>query len=266
MAYPPEIAWPAAVAGLCVGSFLNVVIHRTPIGESPWSPSRSYCPKCAAPIRPYDNVPLVSYILLRARCRACDARISLRYPAVEVLTACIFGWAAWRWGLSVQSFRAVAFASVLVSLAVIDCRAYRLPDAVVGVGAAIGAAFAVLSAGIAGSIGPVWDALFASGAGLLLLGAVRMAASRIFGREAMGLGDVKLLGMIGMYLGDWRLVLLTVGVSAVVGTVVGTPLVLARGLRSTAVPYGPFLAIGAWISFAWGPRLADAYTRMLGLQ
>ncbi len=262
MPLAPETTVPAAVVGLAVGSFLNVVIHRAPIGETPASPRRSYCPHCRAPIRARDIVPVLSYLALRGACRDCGARISPVYPMVELGTAamCV---AVVSWlGPTLAAARAATFIAVLLALAVTDLRTLRLPNALTGTGALLAAAFAATSAATAGSWHPVVHAVVSAVVGAAILGGVRLVGSAAMRREAMGLGDVKLAGMIGAYLADWKLILLTVALSALIGSVVGVAARVAPAKRRE-IPYGPFLAGAAVVSLVWGRAIVEAYVRLV---
>jgi leader peptidase (prepilin peptidase)/N-methyltransferase len=259
MAQVGELELVGGVGGLVVGSFLNVVAHRVPRGESPWSPRRSYCPACRAAISARDNVPVVSYLLLRGRCRACRARIPFRYPLVELATGGLFVWSLARWGATLAGLEAILLGSFLLTLGVVDWETGRLPDALVGVGAACALAIGVVQAWSSGDWAVLKSRLLAGGTGVASLGLVRVVGSRLARREAMGRGDVKFLGAIGLFLGAWQRVLLTVGLSALVGSVVGTAVLLVRGRGgSRAIPYGPFLALAAWVAHVWGAPVLSA--------
>ncbi|MBT3268100.1 prepilin peptidase [Candidatus Poribacteria bacterium] len=262
MRLAPEVAAPAALVGLALGSFLNVIIHRVPIGETALTPRRSYCPHCRAPIRARDNVPLLSYVLLRGRCRDCDGAISVVYPAVEAATGALCVVAVSRFGVTLAALHAAVFGCFLLALAVTDVRTLRLPDRLTGVGVGAGLALAAAAGVLAGTPRPVAAAAVGAIVGVTVLGVVRAAGSAAMRREAMGLGDVKFLGMIGVYLADWRLVLLTVVLSAVVGSVMGLALRFAPA-RRVEIPYGPFLAVAAGISLVYGDALIDAYVRVI---
>lgn len=275
----------AALLGACIGSFLNVVIHRLQ-QDDPTKRSlggRSRCPRCGAAIRWSDNVPLVGWLLLRGRARCCKAPISMRYPAVELLTAGLFLalalWPPFPFGpvlvergdglasLDVENAAAFVLHATLVSLLIactfIDFDVQLLPDALTFPGMAIGLVGG-LWPGLAGvvtqdnSTAFALRSLLASGLGLGV-GAgstwlIRAAGSRIFRREAMGLGDVKFLGMIGAFLG-WQGTLLTLFVGCLSGAVVGS-LVLLRGGAGLRIPFGPYLALGALVAlFAQKPIL-----------
>ncbi|MEO2003221.1 MAG: prepilin peptidase [Candidatus Poribacteria bacterium] len=258
----PELAVPTALAGLAVGSFLNVIIHRTPIDETPLTPRRSYCPHCRAPVRGHDNIPVLSYVLLRGRCRACNGRVSAVYPAVEVGLAAVSLLAVGQHGLTLAAFKAVVFACLLIALTVVDLRTLRLPNSLTGSGVLVGLALAAAAAWFGRTWSPLTDAALAGAVGAATLAVVRLVGSAAVRREAMGLGDVKFLGMIGVFLADGRLVLLTVGLSALVGSVVGLALRAAPS-RRTEIPYGPFLGAAAAIAAVWGDTLVRAYVRLI---
>lgn len=258
----PEVAAPTALVGLALGSFLNVVIHRVPIDETPLTPRRSYCPHCRAPVRGRDNIPVLSYALLRGRCRDCGGAISGVYPAVELTIAAACVIAVGRHGITLPAFHAVAFVSLLLALAVTDLRTLRLPNRLTGPGAILGLAFAAAAAAVARTWPPAADALVAGAVGVAVLAVVRLVGSAVARREAMGFGDVKFLGMIGVFLADWRLVLLTIALSASMGSVVGLALRAAPDRRSE-LPYGPFLAAAGLVSLVWGDALIGAYVGLI---
>lgn len=231
--------------GLLVGSFLNVVIHRLPAEESLLFP-RSSCPVCAAPIRAGDNVPLFSWLRLRGRCRDCGVPIPLRYPLVEVLTGVIALFAAASSDPVIVGTRA-GFGVLLLLLAVIDWERLVLPDVLTLSGAALGLALAGpradldLFSAVAGAV---------LGAGLLLL--LRVAWLWLRGVEAVGLGDVKLLLMVGTFLGPTP-TLTAITLAAATGVLIAGPLLaLGRIRRDTPLPFGTLLAIGAAAAFVAG--------------
>ena len=241
-----------AVVGLAVGSFLNVCIHRLPRGQSLNSPP-SRCPHCDYQLRWFDNIPLVSYALLAGRCRKCRTRISIRYPIVELLTmglfvlhGVVFGWTA----LLVPR---LVFACAMVVLFAIDLEHHLLPNAITLPGVAVGLiASTVLPPGII-------DALIGVliGGGVLWL--IGEAYYRYSGHEGMGGGDVKMLAMIGAFLG-WKLVLVTLVLSSVVGSVIGLLVIAMRkGGMKYALPYGTFLALGALVASLAGEAIVDWY-------
>jgi leader peptidase (prepilin peptidase)/N-methyltransferase len=247
------------VIGLCIGSFLNVCVHRLPRGESVVSPG-SRCPACGTPIHWYDNVPVLSYVWLGGRCRACRAPVSLRYPGIEIVTGAIF--AAHAWSLEPGGLLAVrlVFAAMLIALFVIDLEYQLLPNVITYPGIVLGLAAAVmLPPGLRDS------ALGAAlGAGILL--AIRWGWRRATGVDGMGLGDVKMLAMIGAVLG-WEAVWLVLLLASVAGALAGVAIAAAgRGSMKSKLPFGTFLAVAALAASLWGQRLIDWYVGLITLQ
>jgi leader peptidase (prepilin peptidase) / N-methyltransferase len=241
----------AAVVGAVVGSFLNVVIHRVPRRQSVAWPA-SHCPHCGEPIRPRDNVPLLSYLLLRGRCRNCKGRISARYPAVEAATGLLFGAAAYEFGVGLTLFAALVLISALVALAVIDLEHRLLPNAIVGPAALAGLALSIL-----GDPARWWTyPLSATAMAVALFG---LALVRPGG---MGMGDVKMGGMLGAFLGPYAA--LAVFLGALFGAVAGG-LLMASGKvgRRSALPFGSFMALGALVALFAGPELWALYTDLV---
>ena len=233
----------AVAFGAVIGSFLNVVIHRVPRGESIVTPG-SHCPSCDTPIRWFDNVPIVSWIVLGARCRACRARISLRYPLVETVAAAAAALAVQRWGLTVAGVEAAVFAWIALALAFIDLDHQLLPDVVTLPSIGLG----LLCAWLGGLTTPI-EAVLGVLVGAAIPAAVILVYRLLRGEEGMGWGDVKYLAAIGAVLGVhaclWVLV-----VGAVLGAVVGLGLIAAgRGGARTALPFGTFLsaAVMLWL-------------------
>jgi leader peptidase (prepilin peptidase)/N-methyltransferase len=247
------------VFGALVGSFLNVCIHRLPSGESVAFPA-SHCPRCDAPIKPYDNVPILSWLLLRGHCRQCAAPISLRYPLVELLGGLAAVGAVCGFGLSAAALLVFAFLAALIVITFIDLDHQIIPDAISLPGIFVGFAAALLFGQ------PTWSE---SLAGILLGGGllwgIAEGYARLTGREGMGGGDIKLLAMIGAFLG-WKAIPVTLLIASLVGTAVGLALMLARG-RDTkmAIPFGPFLAAGAVCALFWGDALIAWYLGVSGL-
>jgi leader peptidase (prepilin peptidase)/N-methyltransferase len=245
-----------ALSGLAIGSFLNVVIHRLPRGESLWLP-RSRCPACGALIGARDNVPLLAYLVLRGRCRACGAAISARYPLVEAATAAAFAGCLWRFGPGPEAVVGALLCCLLIALALIDLENLLLPDALTLPGIAVGWGLQ-LWVPEPGLLGAVEGAL--GGAGLLFL--LGEAWSWLRDEEAMGLGDAKLLAMVGAFLG-WRGVLATLALGALLGAAVGIGLILARrGSLKSRLPFGTFLAAAALAALFGGPALVEPYLRL----
>lgn len=252
----------AALLGLIVGSYLNVVIYRVPLGLSTVTP-RSRCPGCGAAIRARDNIPVFSYLLLRGRCRACGTRISWRYPAIEALTSLLFVGCLESFGFSLRTPAAMLFCCLMVALAMIDVDHMILPDRITWPGIAVGIAvqpWAPLAGLVpAALISAIVGALV--GAGILL--AVWGAWYLLRKEEGMGLGDVKMLAMVGAFLG-WHGVLVTLFCGALAGSVAG--LILMRwgshGMRSK-LPFGTFLALGGLIALFAGEALIASYVTLL---
>lgn len=245
----------AGLAGLILGSFANVVVHRVPRGESVLRP-RSRCPSCAAAVRPIDNVPIVSWLLLRGRCRRCGAHVSLRYPLVELLTGVLFALAAAR----LPDTDLVAYLPlfwVLVVLSFIDLEHKLLPNRVVFPSIVAGAVLL----GVSAALGPgftAWTRALLAGAasfGVFLLLA-------IISPRGMGMGDVKLAPVLGMAMGylGWGRVFAGFFLSFLLGAVGGIALIIARraGMKSE-VPFGPFMALGTTVSLLWGAPLVRAW-------
>jgi leader peptidase (prepilin peptidase)/N-methyltransferase len=267
------------VLGLLVGSFLNVVIHRVPImlrrewrqqckaelAEPATLPEgrynlvvpRSACPACGRPIRAVENVPVVSWLALRGRCAGCKARISPRYPVVELLTGLLFAATVALLPWPGQALAGLVLTAVLVALAFIDLDQQLLPDALtlplLWAGllynlAAGDAAFATLPDAVAGAV-----------AGYLSLWLVYHGFRLATGKEGMGYGDFKLLGALGAWLG-WQMLPVIILLSAAVGSVVGlSMLALGRGTRNTAIAFGPFLAAAGWIAMLYGDAIVRWY-------
>ncbi len=242
----------AAVYGLVLGSFLNVVIYRLPREMSLLRP-RSHCPGCGALVRWYDNVPVLSYLALRGRCRGCGAPISPRYPLVELLAGGLLAACVARFGVTLAGVEAMVLALLLIPLAFVDLEHHLLPDVLTLPGILAGLAFSA-----AGGLTGLLDSAIGAAAGGALPYAVIVAYRAIRGAEGMGLGDVKLLAMAGAFLG-WRGALLTVGLGSCVGAVVGLALIASgRGRRDTELPFGVFLALAAVTVLLFGPELMRA--------
>lgn len=258
------IAFTAAVAvlGLVIGSFLNVVIWRVPRAESIVRPA-SRCPNCEHLIRKRDNVPVLSWLLLRGRCRDCSHPISVRYPAVELATAALFAAAASSFGLSPQLPAYLYLAAIAVALALIDVDVHRLPDAIVLPSYAVTAVLLLLPTVIEGR----WDDLLRAALSSVALLGVYFVLVLVYPR-GMGLGDVKLAGVLGAYLGwlSWGVLLIGGFLGFLLGGVFGGLLmVVGRAGRKSRIPFGPFMLLGALIAVFWGQSIFDGYLRMMGL-
>lgn len=272
----------AGMLGLVVGSFLNVVIHRLPrMMERDWlrqareilepdtaqpePPAynlvlpHSHCPHCQTEIKPWQNLPLISYALLRGRCGNCRGPISPRYPLVELLTAVLSAVVAWQYGFGWPAAGMLLLTWALVSLSLIDADTQLLPDSIV---------LPMLWLGlIANSFGlftdmhsALWGAVF----GYLSLWSVYWLFKLITGKEGMGYGDFKLLAMLGAW-GGWQVLPLTILLSSLVGAILGIIILKTRGdASSTPLPFGPYLAIAGWIAIIWGEWITGTYLRFAG--
>jgi leader peptidase (prepilin peptidase)/N-methyltransferase len=247
------LAVVAVFFGLVVGSFLNVVIHRVPLRQSIVWPS-SQCPKCGAPIKSFDNIPLLSYLLLRGKCRECRARISPRYPLVEGLTGLLFGLAAYEFGFSLALVPALVFVAVLIVLAVTDLEHRLLPNAIVLPATIVGLVLSI-------AVDPErwWGYVVSTVAVAAGLFALVFAYPR-----GMGMGDVKMGGMLGAFLGPYAA--LAVFIGALVGALVGGALMAAGKMgRRTALPFGVFLAVAGVLVLFVGEDIWGAYARLIGV-
>lgn len=246
---PPFWEWTAAALGLIVGSFANVCIHRIPRDEAIGSPP-SRCPGCRTPIRPWDNVPVVSYLLLRGRCRTCGTRISPRYPLVELANAAAWWGVAVLYGPTLAAAIAMALVTALLVLSLIDLDHQILPDVITRPAIVVGiaASFVIHRAGRGSDdtlIGGTswWEAPLAAAAGYAVFALIAWAGRRYYGQEALGRGDWKLAAMLGAFLG-FKGLLLTVFFGSLLGAVIGLSLLaLRKATRTTAIPFGTFLAL-----------------------
>ena len=238
--------------GLAIGSFLNVCIYRLPRGESVVNPP-SRCPSCGRSLRWFENVPVLGYLLLGGRCRTCRAVVSPMYPIVEAGTALLFMLQYWQLGWQPLLGVRLAFVAAMVALFVIDLQHRILPNAITLPGVVIGVAASLL-------VGPGWRAsLIGIAVGGGSLWAIGEAYFRIRGEEGMGMGDVKMLAMIGAFLG-WQLMLVTLLIASLAGSVFGGGMILLnRGSMKYALPLGSFLAAGALIATHVGQRLLSWY-------
>ncbi len=255
----------AALLGLVVGSFLNVVIHRLPLMmEREWQATQdlpetpdthfnlavpgSHCPQCDHPLHGFDNIPVLSFLLLRGRCRHCQAAIAWQYPAVELATAAIFVWSFSRYGLSADALAWAGFAAALLALAVIDAGTTLLPDAITQP-----LTWAGLLAAALGVIAvPLNDALWGAVAGYLFLWAIYWLFRLLTGKEGMGHGDFKLLAALGAWFG-WQALIALVMIASLSGMVVGLWLKWRQRLPEGGyIPFGPFLALAGAVQMVWG--------------
>ena len=254
--------------GLAIGSFLNVCIYRLPQGLSIHSPRRSFCPECRTTIRFYDNIPVLSYLFLKGRCRYCDAEISKVHPLVELTTGILFLVSLYRFGPTLALLHSCLFISLLIPIAWIDARWYIIPNAIILVGLIIGTVVTLLIALIRHNPDYLIDHLIGTVAGGASMALIAGAGSLVFRKQAMGGGDIKLMILIGLFLGAWPHLLIVIMTSAITGSLVGLCLI-ALGKRSGGggrIPYGPFLVIGALLDLFWSSQIWTWYLRLIGWQ
>ena len=281
MASGTFIAAFAFLFGLVIGSFLNVCIVRIPGGKSIVMPA-SACPKCGTAIRPYDNIPVVSYLLLGGKCRKCKNPISLMYPAVELLTALLFLGCYLAFGLTAEALKWAIFSAVMVVLVFTDLRERILPDVVNFTGLGLGLAISFFTAPFDGTAlwiarhvfefpppAPVLsfaDGVLGAAAGGGLLWLVSELYFRLRGREGMGLGDVKMMLMAGSFLGLKR-TLLTIFTGSVLGSILGIIVILARRKDSDyELPFGTFLGMAALLVVFFGTPIVYWYQSLLAVR
>jgi leader peptidase (prepilin peptidase) / N-methyltransferase len=296
---PALFAGSVFVLGLVIGSFLNVVIYRLPIMlERDWrnqaaellpptgepaatsslaptvperftlSTPRSACPACKAPIKVWQNVPVLSWLVLRGRCAACKTRISMRYPLVELSTGLLSAWVAWHFGFGAPAACGLLLTWALIALTGIDIDHQLLPDGITLPLMWAGLLAATLVGPIAGTSLPVsaHDAIIGAACGYLSLWLVFHTFRLITGKEGMGYGDFKLIAALGAWLG-WKLLPLVILLSAAAGAVLGILLIVLRGRdRSAPIPFGPYLAAAGWLAMLYGDVLVDGYLRVSGMK
>ena len=247
----------AILFGAIIGSFLNVCIHRLPLRESLLWP-RSRCPRCAQTIAWYDNLPILSYFWLRGRCRACRRRISWRYPLVEALNAAGYGLIIWRFGFSASALMYLLLWSSLIVISFIDLDHMIIPDRITLPGIALGLVAGTLL------LPRWWDSVVGLLVGGGILYFMAWISPYLFGKEGMGGGDIKLLAMIGAFLG-WKPAILTIFFGGLLGAVVGVTLMGVRVItREAYLPFGPFLSLGAVVVILYGQEILTWYGSLLG--
>ncbi|MDQ6974732.1 MAG: prepilin peptidase [Mariprofundaceae bacterium] len=245
----------SGVLGLMVGSFSNVCVYRIPRGESIAFPS-SHCPNCQHDIAWYDNIPLLSWLILKGKCRHCQLAISSRYPFLEFLMGLSWALLAWKLGPSPLLLEAIVLVSLLWVLSLIDYETGYLPDVLALPGVLIGVAFAWWTGDIQSSL---WGAVVGYGSFWLVAKLFFLFTKK----EGMGEGDFKLLAMLGAFMG-WQALPFIVFVSSLVGAVVGIAyLKLSKQGKDTEIPFGPYLAMAGMLWFLWGHDILSAYQRFL---
>jgi len=292
---PTLFAGSIFLLGLIIGSFLNVVIYRLPIMlEREWrsqatevlaagaeppaslaplehftlSTPRSACPNCKTPITVLQNIPLVSWLVLRGRCAACKTKISVRYPLVELTTGVLSAWVAWHFGFGAPAACALLVTWALIALTGIDIDHQLLPDNITLPLLWAGLVAAVILGPISGAALPVSpsDAIIGAAAGYTSLWLVFHAFKLVTGKEGMGYGDFKLFGALGAWLG-WKVMPLVIVLSAATGAVLGILMIALRGRdRRAPMPFGPYLAAAGWLAMMYGDLLLNGYLRISGLK
>jgi leader peptidase (prepilin peptidase)/N-methyltransferase len=294
---PALFAGSTFLIGLVIGSFLNVVIYRLPIilerewrsqaaellpsadtaatipaldppGRFTLSTPRSACPSCKAPIKAWQNIPLISWLALRGRCASCNTKISARYPLVELTTGLLSAWVAWHFGFGTAAACALVVTWALIALTGIDVDHQLLPDSITLPLMWAGLLAAVVIGTTPGSSLPVSprDAIIGAAAGYLSLWSVYHAFRLVTGKEGMGYGDFKLFAALGAWLG-WKLLPLVIILSAATGAILGISMIVLRGRdRAAPMPFGPYLAAAGWLAMMYGDSLVSAYLRVSGLQ
>jgi leader peptidase (prepilin peptidase) / N-methyltransferase len=293
---PALFAGSVFLVGLVIGSFLNVIIFRLPIMlDREWrlqaadllaapnaattdavsipekfnlSTPRSACPNCKAPIKAWQNIPIVSWLALRGRCASCKARISARYPVVELVTGVLSAWVAWHFGFGWGAACALLVTWSLIALTGIDIDHQLLPDSITLPLMWAGLLAAVILGPTAGVALPVSarNAVIGAASGYLTLWLVFHAFRLATGKEGMGYGDFKLFAAIGAWLG-WKLLPLVILLSAATGAVLGISMIVLRGRdRSVPMPFGPYLAAAGWLAMMYGDQLVNVYLSVSGLK
>jgi leader peptidase (prepilin peptidase)/N-methyltransferase len=279
----PAFVLLSSLVGLIVGSFLNVVIYRLPVMmqrdwrqqareilELPEEPKQdtfnlilpnSCCPNCGHQIRPWENIPVVSYLFLRGKCSGCKTPISKRYPLVELACGLLSGYVAFHFGFGWPAAGVLVLTWGLLAMSLIDCDHQLLPDALV-----LPLLWLGLIANLFGVFTSLEDALWGAIAGYLSLWSVYWLFKLLTGKEGMGYGDFKLLAMLGAW-GGWQILPLTILLSSLVGAVLGVIMLRLRNQEtSTPIPFGPYLAIAGWIALLWGDQITGTYLHFAGFR
>jgi leader peptidase (prepilin peptidase)/N-methyltransferase len=279
----PAFAFCCLILGLLIGSFLNVVVYRLPLMlERDWKtqareilslPSEpqqatfnlvlpnSQCPQCGHEIRPWENIPLLSFLALRGKCSSCKTPISTRYPLVELACGLLSAYVAWHFGFSWQTAGMLLLTWGLLAMSLIDADHQLLPDALV-----LPLLWLGLIANYFGLYASLGDAVWGAVAGYLSLWSVYWLFKLVTGKEGMGYGDFKLLAMLGAW-GGWQVLPLTILLSSLVGAILGLIMLRLRNAEtSTPIPFGPYLAIAGWIALLWGDQITGTYLQIAGFR
>lgn len=281
--YLPTFVCVCLLLGLLIGSFLNVVVYRLPIMmQRDWREQaseilqvsvkkqtetfnlvlpNSQCPHCAHEIKPWENIPVISYLFLRGKCSSCKAPISLRYPLVELTCGLLSAYIAWHFGFTWQAGGMLLLTWGLLAMSLIDADHQLLPDSLV-----LPLLWLGLIANSFGLFTGLEDALWGAIAGYLSLWSVYWLFKLVTGKEGMGYGDFKLLAMLGAW-GGWQVLPLTILLSSLVGAVLGLLMLRLRNAEtSTPIPFGPYLAIAGWIALLWGEQITASYLQIAGFR
>ena len=279
----PAFVFSCLVLGLLIGSFLNVVVYRLPkMLEREWSAQareilglaeaplgeafnlvlpNSKCPHCNHEIRPWENIPVISYLFLRGKCSSCKAAISKRYPLVELSCGLLSAYVAWHFGFGWQAGGMLVLTWGLLAMSLIDADHQLLPDVLV-----LPLLWLGLIANYFGLYTSLEDALWGAIAGYLSLWSVYWLFKLVTGKEGMGFGDFKLLAMLGAW-GGWQVLPLTILLSSLVGAILGLIMLRLRNAEtSTPIPFGPYLALAGWIALLWGDQITGTYLQFAGLR
>ncbi|WP_339729994.1 A24 family peptidase [uncultured Pseudomonas sp.] len=271
----------ALLLGLLIGSFLNVVVYRLPVMmQREWQAQakeillvpadtatpafnlllpNSQCPHCSHEIKPWENIPVISYLFLRGKCSSCKAPISMRYPLVELSCGLLSAFIAWHFGFTWQAGGMLVLTWGLLAMSLIDVDHQLLPDSLV-----LPLLWLGLIANSFGLFTSLEDALWGAIAGYLSLWSVYWLFKLVTGKEGMGYGDFKLLAMLGAW-GGWQVLPLTILLSSLVGAVLGLIMLRLRNAEaSTPIPFGPYLAIAGWIALIWGEQITSSYLQIAG--
>ncbi|MDP3846301.1 MAG: A24 family peptidase [Pseudomonas sp.] len=280
---PLALALCTLLLGLLIGSFLNVLIYRLPkMLQRDWQAQareilnltaearsetfnlilpNSSCPHCSHEIKPWENIPIISYLFLRGKCSACKAHISLRYPLVELSCGLLSAYIAWHFGFTWQTGAMLVLTWGLLAMSLIDADHQLLPDALV-----LPLLWLGLIVNQFGLFTTPADALWGAVAGYLSLWSVYWLFKLVTGKEGMGYGDFKLLAMLGAW-GGWQILPLTILLSSLVGAVLGLIMLKLRNAEtSTPIPFGPYLAIAGWIALLWGDQITGTYLQIAGFK
>ena len=279
--FPDLFLLVVGALGLLIGSFLNVVVYRLPrmieqewsqecreyLGLKPsptetkpvnlWLPC-SHCPSCKAALKPWHNIPVISYLFLQGKCAYCNARIAARYPFVEILTCVASVYVAWRFGVSWQTTAALIFTWILIALTFIDLDFHLLPDSLT---------FLLLGTGLFCSLFSIFctsqDAIIGAIAGFLIFAIIQWLFKLITGKTGMGQGDFKFLAALGGFLG-WQMLPIIILFSSVCGLIFGLAyMIVKHQFKSVPLPFGPYLALAGWISMIWGTEILHVYLKLL---